>query len=686
MTWLIAIGLTNAVLASVLAVLAWGVGRYARRPALSRLMWVLVLCKLLAPPIYQPTLGNWFSTPAWLTRASTSTGSAIGILQQSDASLNSISGRPAARGRSLRATEMPPAAADSPRATARRPSWMTRLTAVSPTSWIRPAAALWLSGSVLCVVWLAYRTWRFRRFLAQVARDDAELTARVARLARDAGLSSAPHALVVESAVSPMLWGAGRGACLLFPAELIKRVDAAACDTLLLHELAHYARGDWLVRVLELAAQVVYWWHPLVWWTLRQIEAAEEECCDAWVVQHRVGERRLYAEALLATLDFLCQPVRALPPAACGLGAAGSLRSRLTQIICGDVALRPSWAAKSLVFVFAAVTLPLGPSIAGSGAREAAALGTPPQAGLFTGSKETRRVSEGQHEMSLAYASGYHNPGQQSSPAEAGQAVVRDETIATSSTPKPWFVDREPTWRAVPAIYATAIAPNGRYQLEARTGHRAALVNVVSKKRLDLSTYRILAASFSPDSRLLASGQDDESAVRLWDAETGEVRALLKGSAAGITSVAFSPDTARVAAGAIDGSVLVWSVSEQDIIARLPRQQSPVSCLRWSTSGDRLAIARSDWSNRDFSSLVVWRPIETGDTKEFPLDHSLGALDWLGEEELVVADWSGAARMIDLASGMSRESFWLGKDQVSAAAFSPDCRLLPRGQARRDEP
>ena len=59
MTWLVAIGLTNAAMASVLACIAWGIGRSLRRPALTHLLWILVLCKLLAPPLAK-------APPTWL--------------------------------------------------------------------------------------------------------------------------------------------------------------------------------------------------------------------------------------------------------------------------------------------------------------------------------------------------------------------------------------------------------------------------------------------------------------------------------------------------------------------------------------------------------------------------------------------------------------------------------------------
>src|SRR4051812_28052266 len=51
MTLLFEIGVANAVLASVLALVVWFVTRIVRQPALAQLLWVLVLVKLVTPPL-----------------------------------------------------------------------------------------------------------------------------------------------------------------------------------------------------------------------------------------------------------------------------------------------------------------------------------------------------------------------------------------------------------------------------------------------------------------------------------------------------------------------------------------------------------------------------------------------------------------------------------------------------------
>lgn len=59
MTWLACI-LSNVALASLLALAAWSVQRWLNRPAIARALWVLVLVKLITPPMLNLSLGGPF--------------------------------------------------------------------------------------------------------------------------------------------------------------------------------------------------------------------------------------------------------------------------------------------------------------------------------------------------------------------------------------------------------------------------------------------------------------------------------------------------------------------------------------------------------------------------------------------------------------------------------------------------
>src|SRR5207249_4082176 len=140
---------------------------------------------------------------------------------------------------------------------------------------------------------------------------------------------------VLPGNFSPMLWGMIGGPRLFLPADLLPQLSNEGRQTLLAHELAHVVRKDHWVRWLELLATGLYWWHPVVWWSRRELRAAEEYCCDAWVVATMPEAAGAYARALLQTVEFLCDGPAALPVAASGLGHVRFLKRRLTMIMQG---------------------------------------------------------------------------------------------------------------------------------------------------------------------------------------------------------------------------------------------------------------------------------------------------------------------------------------------------------------
>lgn len=76
-------------------------------------------------------------------------------------------------------------------------------------------------------------------------------------------------------------------------------------------------------------------------------------------------------------------------------------------------------------------------------------------------------------------------------------------------------------------------------------------------RKLEMQNGVILALAFSPDGKRIAvAGAADE--VRLYDPETGDRTAALRGHKAGIYAVTFSPDSRQIATGGFDGSVRIY--------------------------------------------------------------------------------------------------------------------------------
>src|SRR5690349_14532522 len=56
MNFVFQIAIENAVLVALAAPLVWAVSRLVRRPALVHALWLIVLIKLVTPPVYRPAV------------------------------------------------------------------------------------------------------------------------------------------------------------------------------------------------------------------------------------------------------------------------------------------------------------------------------------------------------------------------------------------------------------------------------------------------------------------------------------------------------------------------------------------------------------------------------------------------------------------------------------------------------
>jgi beta-lactamase regulating signal transducer with metallopeptidase domain len=368
--------LSNAVVAAVLAVVITILGRISRRPALVHSLWLLVLLKLLTPPIWPISL-SWLarseadqvvSGPVALQRELTAESAATvtrttSLEEPADGAPQEIA-LPTATSATLLSPVLP--LPESPPAA--RPAALLELAnpapkaVSSPISWRSWLVAIWLSGSLLWLTLAGSRLYRFGRLLRLTQRAPAEMEDVARRLAKRMGLGRCPDVSVVPAPISPLLWALAGKPRLLLPASLLKRLSPEQWYTLLAHELAHLCRKDHWVRILELAVFALYWWHPVVWWARRELREAEEQCCDAWVIWALPGAAEAYATALVEAVTYLSGARSVLPLAASGIGQMHLLKRRLTMIMRGTTPKGLSAAGSLAVLGLAAVLLPLYPT------------------------------------------------------------------------------------------------------------------------------------------------------------------------------------------------------------------------------------------------------------------------------------------------------------------------------------
>ncbi len=351
-------------LATVLAVFVAAFARVCRRPAMVHGLWLLVLVKLVTPPLV-PVAFSWLSLESIPLPVTATRAQGMATEAESSERAFTLNGPPAESGAPAGSLQYVWMLADEPapahqKATQIPPANFAELIRAWVLPWMGEVGVpLWLGISLLWFGSTALYSYRFQRLLRYARRAPASLQEQARTLAARMGLKQCPGVWLVPGAVSPMLWSIGGRPRLLFPTRLLDDLDREQRATLLVHELAHYRRGDHWVRFVEMLVVGLFWWHPVVWWARHELHEAEEHCCDAWVVWTLAGADRAYATALLQTVAFVSQSRCPLPAAASGIGQVRHLRRRLTMIMQGKTPRSLSWAGLLAIVGLGVLLLPV---------------------------------------------------------------------------------------------------------------------------------------------------------------------------------------------------------------------------------------------------------------------------------------------------------------------------------------
>ncbi|MDF1624556.1 MAG: M56 family metallopeptidase [Pseudohongiella nitratireducens] len=132
---------------------------------------------------------------------------------------------------------------------------------------------------------------------------------------------------------SPISFGMRRGVILL-PDNYQQWRESAVTDVLM-HELCHLRRNDWLTLMLTHILCALYWANPVVWLAQRSLLDATENRCDQDVVSHG-RDQFIYAESLLGVASscrqcqqrFRSQGLPAQP-----MFDRKTLKTRLNQVL-----------------------------------------------------------------------------------------------------------------------------------------------------------------------------------------------------------------------------------------------------------------------------------------------------------------------------------------------------------------
>ena len=209
---------------------------------------------------------------------------------------------------------------------------------VDAPRWTTIVVWLWAAG-VMVMFGRMFGGWVCAARLHRRSRAaEASAWTRVGvRLAERLHIRAAIH--IVESAAIdvPTVVGWLRPVIVL-PAAALTALPPEQVEAILVHELAHIRRHDYLINLLQTAVETVLFYHPAVWWTSNQIRIEREHCCDDRAVGV-CGNPVEYARAL-AALETWRVGTMALAMAA----TDGSLLSRVRRLLRVPTADSPGTA------------------------------------------------------------------------------------------------------------------------------------------------------------------------------------------------------------------------------------------------------------------------------------------------------------------------------------------------------
>jgi carboxyl-terminal processing protease len=189
--------------------------------------------------------------------------------------------------------------------------------------------SVWMAGAALLMLRLAIgvaRLWRLERAGSPAG---ARALTVLEQAQRDAGTSRPVTLLTADHQTMPMTWGALRPVILLpgtaedWPEDRLRIV--------LLHELSHVARHDYLWQLVGAVARAVHWLNPLAWWGYQRLKVELEQASDDRVLSAGADANAYAFELLQVTA---CYPLpRFTPSAALAIGRSARIQQRLESIL-----------------------------------------------------------------------------------------------------------------------------------------------------------------------------------------------------------------------------------------------------------------------------------------------------------------------------------------------------------------
>lgn len=225
-------------------------------------------------------------------------------------------------------------------------------------------------------------------------------------------------------------------------------------------------------------------------------------------------------------------------------------------------------------------------------------------------------------------------------------------------------------------VLAVAFSPDGKLLATGDINHEIQLWRVADGQLLLTFAVQegwIWSVAFSPDGKLLASSANQS--VHLWDVQSGELIQTLNGYSDRVFSVAFSPDGQLLATGSEDRWVRIWELRTGTLLHQLSGHTDEVRSVAFALNHQRLTLASASYDG----TVRLWDAVK-GKCWQILTDSSRLRSVAFSPDGLTLAcgGASGYLRLWQVKTGRALRS--LNAEQpVRSLAFSTDGRTIASG-------
>ncbi len=156
---------------------------------------------------------------------------------------------------------------------------------------------IWLLGALFGVLRYLVNKNRVNLYRSKaIPCTDLSVITRIDVLSKGLGIRRRIKLLVSPLVNSPMTTGVMKP-IIYFPAGLISGFNSQELDTILLHELAHIRRNDYLVNTILVLLETTFFFNPFVILMVRNLRKEMEYTCDDEVL--KLNNNLSYAKTLI---------------------------------------------------------------------------------------------------------------------------------------------------------------------------------------------------------------------------------------------------------------------------------------------------------------------------------------------------------------------------------------------------